>query len=483
MTTKLNVLWLFSDELRTDALSCYGNCYATIATPNLDSLASNGIRYTRHYVSSPVCVSSRYALLTGAGPATTGVYHNDALAIPDAGLALASWTESLRQAGYNRVDFGKSHVPATLTAFDEYHPSGSDWFDLEDAVAEIADPEEVRVGYGAVLAARWPQSRHYPPGELTENVCRFLRDAANEPSPFLCRASFLQPHTPVSVPEPWASTYDDEPWPTSTEDIQQGSLSTFESRYGKISGLAELDPHEFIAVQSRYHGLVRWLDDQIGRILETLRDTGLDKSTVVVFNADHGALLGEARGAMGKMLFAPFSQRVPMIISCPAIVDQGVSDDRLCDSLDFGPTILDMLGLDGPDHLEGQSLLGSDHRDAIFGMIGYGNLGARAISLAGWGTYEGGRGWPQRACIRTDEYRYEFSTRLDGRAVSTADRDPFLANTKDDPEELRNLSHDPAFAERMRNLDERLRSHVDRARIVDDEWWVRPVTKGRPLHE
>ncbi|MGI9603158.1 MAG: sulfatase family protein [Acidimicrobiales bacterium] len=461
MVQRPNILWIFCDELRFDALSCHGNPWAPVSTPNIDRIAAAGVRFERFYVDSPVCVSSRYAQLTGATPGRTGVYHNDAMNLTEAIEPVVPFVNAFVDAGYTVADFGKAHVPFGLEAFPWNEAEGS------DMMREVNDfDDRVVAPYGGTLAATWPADVAYRPERLTDNVTRFLREQVDG-QPFFCRASYLQPHTPVAVPQPWSGRYDGHDWPVAIE--QPPHLSAFEARYGAECGMATMTDEQVFAARSRYHGLVSWLDDQVGRLLDTLETSGLAGNTTVVFGADHGAFLGELGGAMGKQLFSPPAHQVPFIVSRPGHLDDGAVDTTIAAGVDVAPTMLGLAGLDPVAEADGRDVFTDPAPDEVFSMIGYGHTDARAFSLVGWGSYVDERGWPQRACIRTDRHRLDRNVRIDGAPVTDDDSDVFLADSHADPDEVVNRAGDTETAEIRVDLEQRLDAHLADAVVVTDE--------------
>ena len=293
------------------------------------------MRFDRFFVDSPVCVPSRYSMLTGRHPARTGVYHNDAMWLQDGITPAPPFTRTFTRAGYRVVDFGKAHVPPGLDAFAEVDATGSDQLELMAVADQVED--RVAAPYGGTLAAQWPASMPYTPETLTERVLGFL-STVDDDRPFLCRASYLQPHTPVIVPEPWAGRYRDEDWPVDRP--APPGLSSFEARFGDQGGLRAMSTDQQRSVQSHYHGLVAWLDEQVGRLLDALEASSRRRDAIVVFGADHGALLGELGGGIAKHVFNPAAQRVPFLLSAPDRVEAGDTDDTLAAGVDLGPTLL-----------------------------------------------------------------------------------------------------------------------------------------------
>ena len=123
---KPNILWIYCDELRTDALGCYGNVYAPMLTPNIDAIAENGVRFDNCFCNSPVCVASRSSIITGLYPEETGVYHNEAV-WPNYRFELRPLTfpQVFADHGYHTANFGKVHVPEQLANWRYSNTAGS----------------------------------------------------------------------------------------------------------------------------------------------------------------------------------------------------------------------------------------------------------------------------------------------------------------------------------------------------------------------
>ncbi len=448
-STRPNVLWLFCDELRADAVGCYGNDHALIETPHIDSIAEAGVRFDRFYVDSPVCVSSRAAYKTGLLPTRTGVYHNEGMWL-DVPEGVESFVERFRRAGYLAVNLGKEHVPAAIRGFDTSRPEGGSQFDLVMQAGAMRDRLGLITEGLSMNAATWPDDIPFPPQQLTENAVSWLEHDRPDDRPWLLRVSYLQPHTPVIPPEPWASKYDHEPWPDAFGPNH--GLSEFERIFATAPN-PDLSPEQIVAAQSRYHGLVAWVDDQIGEILATLDRLDLRGETIIVLASDHGAQLGELGGAYSKQTFSPWSHRVPFIVSWPSQLGVGTENAEIAHGVDLGPTLLDLAGLERADHCDGRSLFADPPPPSILGAIGYGVSGVSALALIDRGWWPDGKGWPQRFCVRTERWRYDRSTRQDGEALELEHHDPFLADGHADPREEHNVVHEPSNAAIVAELE------------------------------
>lgn len=190
------------------------------------------------------------------------------------------------------------------------------------------------------------------------------------------------------------------------------------------------------------------LDGEVGRLLDAVDGLGLAATTAVVLTSDHGASLGED-GLLGKVVFAPQSQRVPLILRAPWAVPAGAVDDGLCEAVDLARTVCALAGVEPEAGFEGRSLLDGAPPEMVFGVVGNGAAGSRASSAANVGLWPDGRGWPRRACLRTRRWRFDMNIRQDGGPVRPQNEDAFLADSLADPDERVNRAGDPAQAGRV----------------------------------
>ena len=236
MPEKPDIIWIYCDELRTDALDCYGHPILQLRTPNLDRLASSGVRFTNNFCNAPVCVASRYCTLTGLYPEDTGVYNNEG-AWPNFRLPriLQTFPNVFSQNGYSTANFGKIHVAPEIRPganpeheiFQYHDGTGGEmkiWEHLgEDAVQMIRSP------YGGMNGGIFPDGEPYPPDSVVENALHWLQTAT---SPYLVRISLLQPHTPVLPPAQYVKLLDDQD--PGLPDPLPDTLSAFEKRVAEV---------------------------------------------------------------------------------------------------------------------------------------------------------------------------------------------------------------------------------------------------------
>lgn len=475
MPTQPNILWIYSDELRTDALGCYGNPHVTVRTPHIDDLAHSGVRFDRCYCNSPVCVPSRMATMTGLYPEDTGVYHNEAywggFRMP---RQVTTFPEVFAAAGYATADFGKIHLPRELKPWQHRRDDGGQMGDLSKPFGK----ERHRVVLPAIKTTHggsFPPDIPYPPEQVTSNGLEWI---AAQRGPFLVRLSYLQPHTPVYPPPPYDSLYDSGLFRDRPTSVLR-TLSTFEQAFAAVCRGHDLSSRDTQLAQSHYYGLVSWLDAQVGRVRQALCKLGLEKNTIIIFGADHGAHLGEY-GCYGKHTFAPHVHRVPFIVSFPGRIAGTAVRSDLCDSIDLPRTLFALCGIDAPSQFKGRDLFSGAAPQAIYSTIGYGLPGSKAFPNSGNGDYFGGRSWPRRSCIRTLRYRLDRNVRQDGKLSTGQDRDVFLADCQADPAEQVNLAGRPELREVEQRLSTMLDAHLANALEVPPELVARQPKPASP---
>ncbi len=287
-----------------------------------------------------------------------------------------------------------------------------------------------------VIGGAFPPSRRYPPTAVVDNLLSWVATARR---PFFGRASILQPHTPVIPPAAFADIYADASWPR--RPVFEQGLSTFEQQFGVLGWGDGMTEAAFTRAQACYYGMVAWIDSEVRRLLEGLRDIGADQDLVIVVTSDHGCYLGEI-GAFGKHTFAPTVHRVPFIVSWPGVLDAERRGD-LVQGLDLARTMLGFAGEVAPDIFAGRDVFSEDAPALVFSTIGFGERQSLAYPNIRIGRWIDGRGWPRRSCVRTGRYRLDRNVRIDGNAARPSDWDVFLADSLEDPAETTNRAEDP----------------------------------------
>ncbi len=440
-----NILFIFSDQHRADTMGCAG--HAHVKTPNLDRLAASGTRFERIYAPSPLCGPSRSALLTGRTVANCGAYDNHAHLRKDMGLPTLGTL--FRDAGYVTGAFGKLHVAGetderdlgfseralrifTSTKNDYQHTIGLEKFwQYCSFIARYKPSPESK--------ERHDYNRKNEPIELEENLIldsmtvdrsiEFLK--THRADPFFLWVGLDKPHPELYAPKRFHEMY-------SPEDMELPENRHFDRsrlpdtirdnpRFPIADGR---DDDEMRNGMAAYFACVSYMDEQAGRVLDTLDELDLRDNTIVVYSTDHGENLFNHQ-LIQKHCFFEEAVRVPLIVRIPGVTEEGTTRNQLASLLDLLPTFCDACGIPPPAQLDGKSLLptlrdNAPLRDEVFSEY-----------------YKGGT--PERM-IRTERWKYVHS---EGDLHQ-------LYDLETDPQENNNLIDDPAYAEIRKDLDARL---------------------------
>ncbi len=421
MAEPRNILFIMFDQLRWDYLSCYGHPH--LKTPHIDRLAAMGVRFDRAYIQSPLCGPSRMSTYTGRYVHSHGASWNN---VP---LKVGELTmgDHLRDLGMGCWLVGKTHMKADAEGMrrlglepdsvigarvsecgfdiferdDGMRPEGPDGY--YDAGGALKYNEYLRVkGYegenpwhdyansgiddvGNVLSD-WFLNNSDQPANIREEdsetpylTRRGMEFIAGATGPWCCHLSYIKPHWPYIVPEPYAAMYGPQDFlpRVATQAEQETDHPVFKGFQNAPVGRAFARDDTRDKVLRAYMGLIKQCDDQIGVLFDWLEKTGRMDDTMIVVTSDHGDFMGDHW--MGeKTFFHDASVRVPLIIYDPseqADATRGTVCDTLVECIDLLPTFVDVAGGDAGrlDHiLEGRSLLpllrGGDApaRDAVF---------------------------------------------------------------------------------------------------------------------
>jgi arylsulfatase len=362
---RLNVLLITNDQLRADCLGAMGN--RVIRTPNLDRLASEGTIFEQYYAQCPQCVPSRAAMHTGRYPHTNRTPSN-AYRLPDSELTLAA---ILGRQGYTTAVIGELPLaPTNLMAGFQKLAAGFTEYQAAllaegYALKGVAHAAAVKKDFQAVPAP-WPD-------EVDESAffagkaIEFLR--VHRDQPFFLHVNYRRPHHPFDPPAPFDTMYEGATFPAShkrdgeMKNKPPGQQKFLESSIGfDLRTLGERDLHR---IKSYYYGMISENDKYIGKILDHLRESGLQDRTLVIFNADHGESLGD-HGLLykGGYMYDEVV-RIPLILRAPGKVPAGKRVKALAEQIDLAATVLELLGLPKPEAMQGQSLLTAKPRRAV----------------------------------------------------------------------------------------------------------------------
>ena len=353
-----NIVFILADDMRPDAISAFG--HPVVQTPHLDALAREGSVFPRAIVGYPICHVSRAELLTGCPAFRTGVQYRGAKI--DQSLAL--WPDTLRRAGYRTFFSGKWHndgQPKTRgfdTTAGLYSSGGAKGrTELPDAAGRKA------TGYTGWTFKTDTGAVEVDKGVgLTPDTDRFIADGAislirTKPrDPFFAWVAFTGPHDPRLWPRGYEHRYDAEKIPLPKNFAPQHPFD-----HGNAGGRDEVllklprDPAEVRAELAVYYAVIASLDEQVGRIVAALRETGAWENTILIFTSDHGLALG-SHGLTGKQNMYEHTVGVPLIVRGPG-VPRGQRLAAQCYLRDLFPTTCELAGIAIPPSVQSRSLM------------------------------------------------------------------------------------------------------------------------------
>lgn len=444
-----NILIILSDDHSQSAISAYGS--NIIKTPNIDRVAQNGMRFTNAFVISSICAPSRAALLAGTYSAHNGVRRIGDTFDGDQ----ATFVKLLRKNGYETSLIGKWHLLSEPTGFDYYNVLVNQGKYFDSPMLEKG--QEWDGNKGAVI------QKGYVTDVITDQSINWLKERKTN-SPFCLLVHHKAPHSPQAYPAKYDSLFtQDLPLPASFDDAFEGKnyyISNNKIPYSKLTSVStgdasnRKDPPEEILKGTReykewayqslfkgYYRLVTSLDENVGRLLDYMKTSGLNKNTVIVYMSDNGFFLGD-HGLYNKMWMYDESMRIPVLISYPGRIIKGTINDDLVSELDIAPTLLEFAGVSIPEHFQGKSLVPilqgkrvKEWRKEIF----YHYYDAFDV--------------PDHFGIRTKEYKLIHFPLLPNHSESTVYE---LYNLKTDPDEMINLINVPEYARIAESLKKNL---------------------------
>lgn len=380
-----NVLFIAIDDLRPE-LGCYGN--DVVQSPNLDKLAASGFLFNRHYVAVPTCGASRYSLITGALPLTRNHIKNSAIANylsekPESERP-ESFVHHLRRNGYYTAGIGKIAHSADGLVYG-YMDEPTDIQEMPHSWNEfLFDAGEWGNGWNAFFGYAGGKDRNhenkqvkpyeaanvddegYPDGLTTKLALQKLQELKKRDQPFFLGVGFFKPHLPFNAPKKYWDLYDEanipvSPSPDIPENVNLASLqeSGEFNQYALGEEKAGLD-HSVSDAYARklkhgYYAAISYIDAQVGKLMDELKKSGLDKNTIVVVWGDHGWHLGDQR-VWGKHTIFERAVRSAFMVKLPGNQYTPKAIDQIVSTVDIYPTIVELCGLEMPHPTDGRSL-------------------------------------------------------------------------------------------------------------------------------
>lgn len=392
------VIIIMADQLRFDALGPF--------TPNINSLKNDGVYFNRAYCAVPLCAPSRSSFFTGLYANRTGsminpwekedeLFGNTRAGIPNMyGLMETQWDSH---------HIGKQHF-FTTEQIDKDPKSKTSWITQEDYSEWMKGQKKTKPGgkqykdnAPEIVSGTHTQLRSYSVPEVgvyKEGVDFFLDhyianqtiDAIknrDKTRPLLLNTMFLAPHPPFSIPEPYFSMVTTKDF-TLPENVGKWYPGQSPLQLYNLTGFigTRYNREQWNEIWTKYMGLVKLLDDEVGRVIQALKAEGIYDKAIILFTADHGEMLG-SHSLWQKMCMYEESAKVPIILKLPKNASPAIhSSNALVSLVDVLPTILDFNGISGGQKMDGKSLLPilrgktSDRKAIFIQYDGNGSLGS-----------------------------------------------------------------------------------------------------------
>jgi len=453
-----NILFIMTDDHASHAMSCYGS--RINETPGLDRIAAEGMRFNNCFCTNSICTPSRATILTGTynhvnRVTTLSTYMDN---------RLLTFPKLLQKQGYHTAVIGKWH----LGHGGIHDPTGFDYWTVLPGQGLYHDPEMIEMGRKKVV-------RGYATDIITDRSIQWIRE--RDPSrPFCLLCHHKAPHRPWDPDEKHAHMYDGQEIPepeTFNDDYahRAGAAAAARMRIDrdfKERDLKGLPPPGLTPEQDKkwkyqryikdYLRCVASIDDNVGRLLDTLDQEGLAEDTLVIYTSDQGFFLGD-HGWYDKRFMYEESLRMPFLIRYPGAVKPGAVNERIILNVDFAPTFLDYAGIDVPAEMQGRSfrplLEGAAPDDWQTSMYYryWMHLGHHYV-YAHYG-------------VRTERYKliYYYADACGQPGAIDEPKEPEweLFDLQEDPLEINSVYHDPAYARVVAELKaelQRLRTQV-----------------------
>lgn len=421
-----NLVFILVDDMRFDAMGFMNDYYET---PHLDALAKNGMVFENCFVATSLCSPSRASILSGQFAHVHGVLDNST-PLPE---GTPTFPQELQKAGYNTAFIGKWHMGG---ASDAPRPGFKHWVSFKgqgqyrDQTFNINGEQVPRTGHTTDIVADY--------------AVDFLKDTGADP--FCLYLSHKAVHAHFDPPERYKGTYADKkfPRPASMENSEENYQGKPEwvrrqrQSWHGVDGMYD-EKMDFDTFVKSYPELLRAVDDSVGRVVETLRESGKLDDTLILFTSDNGFQFGE-HGLIDKRTMYEASIKVPLIAHCPDMIPGGQRRTELVQNIDFAPTLLEAAGQPIPDTIQGRSFLdvltGTEKswRDAIL----YEYFWERAFPHT-----------PTVLGVRTERYKFM-------RYHGVWDRYE-LYDLQEDPDEMNNLLGDYLIESQAGQLDSLIR--------------------------
>ncbi|SUS06566.1 Acetylglucosamine-6-sulfatase [uncultured Defluviicoccus sp.] len=438
-----NVIFILADDHRYDALGFMGHPF--VETPNLDSLAKNGVHLRNAFVTTSLCSPSRASILTGLYAHHHGVVDNRNPVRPD----LVFFPQLLQKTGYRTGFFGKWHMGG---AGDDPRPGFDRWVSFAGQGEYWPDRRGTKsagMGPPAILNVdgRQVPQKGYITDELTDYALDWLHTLPPD-QPYFLYLSHKAVHSEFVPADRHAGRYKDKSIPVPvSENHHEHAPMWVQNQRNSWHGV-DFPYHSDLNVadyERRYCETLLALDESVGRVLAALRERRQLENTIVIYMGDNGFAFGE-HGLIDKRTAYEWSMRVPLLMQCPAVLKAGTVVGQMVANIDIAPTILDIAGVQSPT--------GGKFDGASFWPLVRGEQVPWRTELLYEYYWE--HNFPQTPTIfALRGERFKFS-----RAYGIWDSDE-LYDFVNDPNETRNLIYDPAYRQTAETMRQKLFAELE----------------------
>ena len=359
---KRNVLFIIADDLNCD-LGSYGN--NIVQTPNIDRLASRGMLFTNAHNQYPLCGPSRASFMTGMYSDQTKIQQNN-IFIRSTVPNVITMGQRFRQKGYQSIRIGKIfHYNNPSSIGTSGHDDMYSWDQTVNPYG-IDKKEEYKINtlsprrYGGTLSwlASEGKDEEHTDGIGATKALEFLEEFSKSGEKFFLAVGMYRPHTPFVAPQKYFDLYVKDS--LNIPSLSDGYLKTLplpavKSVRAKKNQI-NLEHKLAQEIKEAYYASISFVDAQVGRILDKLKETGLDDNTIIVFTSDHGYHLGE-HGHWQKQTLFENATRVPLIFSVPGFKNSSEIAKNPVELIDIYPTLMELTKIETPKHVVGKSLV------------------------------------------------------------------------------------------------------------------------------
>ncbi|MEM6689810.1 MAG: sulfatase [Planctomycetota bacterium] len=489
-----NIVFIFTDDHCEQALSAYDP--SKISTPNLDRIANDGMRFNRCYVTNAICGPSRAVIQTGKYSHINGFIRNG----NTFDGSQPTFAKMLQASGYQTAVIGKWHLKST--------PQGFDYYDVLKGQGPYYNPPMLTAG----ADGRPVTNPHtgYTTDIITDKTLKWLQEGRDSSKPFMVMYQHKAPHRnwmpgpkylnwldDVTIPEP-ETLWDDYSGRTQSAAKQTMTISQhLNPRDLKLTGFGTMNEEQIKVWQAAYgpkndafekarasmteKEIIQWkyqryvkdylrcvksVDDGVGRVLDYLDESGLTENTVVIYSSDQGWYLGD-HGWFDKRWMYEESLKTPLLVRWPGVTQPGSTNEAIVSNLDFAETFLDLAGLEIPGDMQGRSLVPllegktpDDWRQSFYYHY-YENPGGHNVA--------------RHYGVTNGERKLIHFYALQNKPLD----DWELFDLKKDPNEMRSVYGEAAYADVQAELHAELSRLREEFQVADDPIVPRQAKKSR----